>query len=70
MISIVFNTTGRYNMAELYLRTVFGESVDVPEAARYGDTGPSEIFLVREVDNEPAVITREDFEAGFTDLSG
>lgn len=70
MISIVFNTTGQYNMAELYLRTVFGESVAVPEAARYGDIGSSETFLVREVDNEPTVISREDFEAGFTDLAG
>lgn len=69
MISIVFNTTGQYNMAEFYLRTVFGESVNVPEAARYGDIGKAETFLIRELDNEPTVVTREDLEACFTRLA-
>jgi glutathione synthase/RimK-type ligase-like ATP-grasp enzyme len=69
MITIVFNTTGTFNMAELYLRLAFGEDIVVPAQCRFGDIGRSETWLVREVDNEPTVLTKEQLEGRFINLS-
>ena len=68
MITIVFNTTGRFNMAELYLRLALGERVDVPDTSRFDDIGDSETYLVREVDNEPTVISRRGLEGRYVSL--
>jgi len=65
MISPVFHAVGRHNMADLYLRLAFGEAVDVPAAERLDDVGTDDTFLVRELDHEPAVLTRAEIEASF-----
>jgi len=65
MISPVFHAAGRHNMAELYLRLAFGGLVDIPEGERFDDIGSDETFLVRELDNEPAVLTGAQIEASY-----
>ena len=68
MISPVFSFSGKYNMAELYLSLAFGEQVDVSEAERYGDIGSEETLLVRELDNEPAIMTRLEIEDNYVSV--
>jgi carbamoyl-phosphate synthase large subunit len=65
MISPVFHAVGKHNMAELYLRLAFGEPAAVPEGERLDDIGDEETFLVRELDGEPAVLTRAQIEASY-----
>jgi predicted ATP-grasp superfamily ATP-dependent carboligase len=65
MISPVFHAVGRHNMAELYLRLAFGAPVDIPGDERFDDIGNDETFLVRELDNEPAVLTESHIEASY-----
>jgi carbamoyl-phosphate synthase large subunit len=68
MISPVFNLSGRYDMADIYLRLAFGEPVSIPEADRFSDIGTEETFLVRELDNEPSVMTVQEIESLYTSL--
>lgn len=68
MITPVFNSVGRYNMADLYLRLAFGERVTVSDEERFSDIGSEAVFLVRELDNEPAVFTAEEIEQKYTSL--
>jgi carbamoyl-phosphate synthase large subunit len=65
MISPVFHAAGRHDMADLYLRVAFGEPVIVPDEDRYDDIGTEDTFLVRELDHEPAVLTRADIESRY-----
>ncbi len=65
MISPVFHAVGRHRMADLYLRLAFGERVNVPSDERFDDIGNDEVFLVRELDHEPAVLTRSAIDATF-----
>ena len=62
MISPIFNFVGRYNMAELYLDLAFGEEVHIPPSERFSDIGEEETLLVRELDQEPAVLTAAEVE--------
>jgi predicted ATP-grasp superfamily ATP-dependent carboligase len=68
MITPVFNSAGRHNMVELYLALAFGENVVIEDRERYGDIGSEETFLVRELDNEPAVLTGEQIEGNYTSV--
>lgn len=63
MISPIFNLVGRHNMADLYVRLAFGREVEVGERERFGDIGDEETYLVRELDCEPAILTRAEIEA-------
>jgi carbamoyl-phosphate synthase large subunit len=63
MISPVFHAVGRHNMADLYLRLAFREPVHVPPDERFDDIGDDEVFLVRELDHEPAILTRSVIDA-------
>ncbi|MBW2172263.1 MAG: hypothetical protein JRF69_09845 [Deltaproteobacteria bacterium] len=68
MITPVFDSVGRHNIAELYLRLAFGEDVDVHVNERFSDVGSHETFLVREIDNEPAVLTADEIESSYISL--
>ena len=68
MISPVFHAVGRHNMPDLYLRLAFREPVNVPRDQRFDDIGDDEVFLVRELDHEPAVLTRSAIDASFRTL--
>lgn len=68
MITPIFNNSGRYNMAELYLKLAFGEDVMVEEAEQLGDIGSEETFLVRELDNEPTVVSSTYIETNYISL--
>jgi carbamoyl-phosphate synthase large subunit len=57
MITPLFNRVGRHNMAELYVRLALGERPDIAPEERFGDIGAEETYLVREIDNEPEVLT-------------
>lgn len=65
MITIVFNTVGKYNMAELYLRLAFGEEVSVPLELRYSDIGKETTYLIRELDNTPKVLTETELKNSY-----
>ncbi len=65
MISPVFHASGRHNMADLYLRLALGEPVTVPSDERYDDIGPDETFLVRELDHEPAVLSKAAIDGSY-----
>lgn len=68
MITPVFNLTGRYNMAELYLRLAFGESITIDDSARLGDIGSEEMFLVRELDTEPSILSKSHIESNYVSM--
>lgn len=70
MITPLFNAVGRHNMAELYVRLAFGECPEVGPGERFGDIGPEETYLVREVDNEPAVLTAAEIRSRYEDCQG
>jgi carbamoyl-phosphate synthase large subunit len=65
MISPAFHAVGRHRMADLYLRLAFDEGVHVPTDERLDDIGDDEVFLVRELDHEPAVLTKSAIDASF-----
>jgi len=69
MITPLFNTVGRHNMAELYVRLAFGELPEIAPQERFGDIGSEETYLVREVDNEPEVLTAEEIRSRYEDLT-
>ena len=69
MITPLFNTVGRHNMAELYVRLAFGELPEIAPQERFGDIGSEETYLVREVDNEPEVLTADQIRSRYEDLS-
>ena len=68
MITRIFNAIGKYNMAELYIRMAFGEDVNVEESSRYNDIGSEDTYLIRELDNEPGVMTKTQLENSFISL--
>jgi carbamoyl-phosphate synthase large subunit len=68
MITPAFDSVGRHNMAELYLRLAFGEDVAVHVNERFSDVGSDETFLVREIDNEPMVMTTDEIESSYISL--
>ncbi len=68
MITIAFNTVGKHNMAELYLKLAFGEPVSVPENERYNDIGDEDTYLIRGLDNQAAVISASQMEKGMVNL--
>lgn len=68
MITIAFNSVGVYNMAELYLKLAFGEDFQVDEKARYGDIGDEETFLIRELDNDPEVLSATEMRQRYISL--
>jgi hypothetical protein len=70
MITPLFNTVGRHNMAELYLRLAFGELPEIAPQERFGDIGSEETYLVREVDNEPKVLTADQIRSRYEDYQG
>ena len=70
MITPLFNTVGRHNMAELYLRLAFGELPEIAPQERFGDIGSEETYLVREVDNEPEVLTADQIRSRYIDYQG
>ena len=70
MITPLFNTVGRHNMAELYVRLAFGELPEIASQERFGDIGSEETYLVREVDNEPEVLTADQIRSRYEDYQG
>ena len=70
MITPLFNTVGRHNMAELYVRLAFGELPEIAPQERFGDIGSEETYLVREVDNEPEVLTADQIRSRYEDYQG
>ena len=56
-------------MAELYLRLAFGELPEIAPQERFGDIGSEETYLVREVDNEPEVLTADQIRSRYEDLT-
>jgi carbamoyl-phosphate synthase large subunit len=70
MITPLFDVTGRYNMAELYLRLAFGERPEIPSEARFGDIGSEETYLIREIDNEPEILTEAQIRSRYEDYQG
>jgi carbamoyl-phosphate synthase large subunit len=65
MITPLFNRVGRHNMAGLYLRLALGEDPGVAPTERFGDIGSDETYLVREVDNEPKVLTASEIRSRY-----
>ena len=70
MITPLFNRVGRHNMAELYLRLAFDESPDVSPEERFGDIGSEVTYLIREIDNEPEVLTEDELRSRYEDYQG
>jgi carbamoyl-phosphate synthase large subunit len=70
MITPLFNAVGRHNMAELYVRLAFGELPKIAPQERFGDIGSEETYLVREVDNEPEVLTADQIRSRYIDCQG
>jgi carbamoyl-phosphate synthase large subunit len=70
MITPLFNTVGRHNMAELYVRLALGEPAGVSSDDRFGDVGLEETYLVREIDSEPEVLTADEMRSRYEDLVG
>jgi carbamoyl-phosphate synthase large subunit len=68
MITIVFNISGKNNMAETYLRLAFDEDVTIPAEERYDDIGDENTFLIRGLDNPAGVITESDLNARLISL--
>jgi carbamoyl-phosphate synthase large subunit len=68
MITPLFNRVGHHNMAELHLRLALGEDPEVAPEDRFGDIGPEETYLLREIDNEPEVLTADQVRARYVDL--
>ena len=68
MITPAFDLVGRHSFAELYVNLAFGDETRVAVNERFSDIGESETFLVREVDNEPAVLSAEDIAKSYTSL--
>ena len=68
MITPLFDRVGRHSMAELYVRLAFGERPAIAPEERFGDIGSEETYLVREVDNEPEVLTAEQIRSRYEDL--
>ena len=69
MITIIFNTVGKHNMAELYLKLALGEPVSVPESERYNDIGDEDYYLIRGLDNLAGVMSGSELENSFIDLT-
>lgn len=53
---------GRHSQADLYLRLALGEEASVPEADRLGGGQHEDLWLVRELDGEPTVLTAAEIE--------
>jgi carbamoyl-phosphate synthase large subunit len=70
MITSLFNSVGRHNMAELYPRLAFGESPEVSPEERFGDIGSEVTYLIREIDNEPEVLTENELQSRYEDYQG
>ncbi len=68
MITPAFNAVGRHNMAELYLKLAFGDPITVGEHERFSDIGSDETFLLRELDNEPLVISAKQMKENYISL--
>jgi len=68
MITIVFNIVGKYNMAEYYLKLAFNEPVYIQEAERYNDIGDEEYYLIRGLDNPPAIISANEMKKNIINL--
>jgi carbamoyl-phosphate synthase large subunit len=67
-INPAFNAVGRHNMADLFIRLSFGETVAVHDSERFSDIGTEETFLVRELDNEPSVHTAGQIEEKYVSI--
>ena len=70
MITPLFDSVGRHDMGELHVRLAFGELPKIAPQERFGDIGSEETHLVREVDNEPEVLTAEEIGSRYEDHSG
>lgn len=68
MITPLFDAVGRHNMADLYLRLALGERPEIAPGERFGDIGPEETYLVREIDNEPEVLTAAEIRSRYIEL--
>lgn len=68
MITIIFNISGKYNMAETYLRLAFDEEVIIPKDAQYDDIGTEDTYLIRGLDNPAGMITESDLNARLISL--
>ena len=55
MITPAFDWTGRYNTAEIYLRSAFDDLIDIDDPL--GDFPAEETYLMRELDITPDVAT-------------
>ncbi len=70
MITPLFNRVGRRNMAEIYLRLALDEPPGVSPDERFGDIGPEETYLLREIDGEPEVLTEAQIRSRYEELQG
>jgi hypothetical protein len=64
----VFNAVGRHNIADLFLRLAFGETVTINDDERFTDICTLETFLVRELDNEPSVFISEQIDQNYISI--
>ncbi len=64
-INIFFSRTGRYNMAEIYVGLGLGEDVGISKVV---DDIDSEMYLIRDIDNEPLIISNAEIENSFQRL--
>ena len=65
-ITNIHDLTGKYNMAELYVRLALGEKVKLREAYDFAE----DYYLVRSVDTLPVVIPGEALFEGIEDCGG
>ncbi|MFC2175118.1 hypothetical protein ACFLQ2_04625 [archaeon] len=62
MITNIFDLTGKYNTAEMHLRSAFGDPL--PEMDPYGDIDES-VYMIRDLDTEPTIVTKEQLENSY-----
>jgi len=55
MITSIFNRTGRYNMAEMYIRAAFDEEIDIQDPIDISEGH----YLLRELDILPTIIHKD-----------
>jgi carbamoyl-phosphate synthase large subunit len=64
-INIFFNLTGKYNMAEIYVRLGLGENLNIYNIT---DDIDEDKYLFRSIDYIPIIVSKNDIEKSFTIL--
>ena len=67
-ITPVFNETGKYNMAEIYVKLAFDEMVSIIGTSRFSDIGDESYYYLREPDRNPMIISQKDLNNCYINL--